>query len=91
MDQNVRQCLEGINVVKDWNAWRGGLKEAIASAGKMGISEQEMQNIAVRMGDFLAEKICPATKEEELLKEMWDSASQDERKTLASVIFKLMK
>jgi hypothetical protein len=34
------------------------------------------------VGDFLVEKVCPATKEEELLKEMWNVGTPDERKVL---------
>jgi hypothetical protein len=35
--------------------------------------------------------VCPQTKEEELLKEMWDIATPEERKTLATLMFKMVK
>jgi hypothetical protein len=45
-----------------------------------------------RRGKTLAEKTCPATKEEELLKEMmWSVATPDERKTIATLIFKMVQ
>jgi hypothetical protein len=77
--------------VKDWNTWRKTLKEGIAQAQKFGVAEETIKNLAVKIGDFLAEKVCPQTKEEELIKEMWDIATPEERKTIATLIFKMVK
>ncbi len=85
------QCLEVMDFLKDWTNWRNTLKEGIAAARKIGMSDAEIQDLATRVGDFLAEKVCPATKEEELLKEMWDIATPEERKTIATVLFKMVK
>jgi hypothetical protein len=35
--------------------------------------------------------VCPATPEEELMKEMWEIGDKDERKTLATLMFKLVE
>lgn len=85
------QCLSAMDFVKDWDTWRGTLKEAIAEARKFGVSDETIKTLALKAGDFLAKKVCPATKEEELLKEMWDIATPEERKTIATLIFKMMK
>ena len=77
--------------MKDWNTWRKTLKEGITQAKKFGVSDETIQNLAVKIGDFLAEKVCPQSKEEELLKEMWDIATIDERKTIATLMFKMVK
>ena len=47
--------------------------------------------MAAKGGDFLTEKVFPATKEEELLKELWNIGTPDERKVLATLIFKLVQ
>ena len=39
----------------------------------------------------MTEKVFPATKEEELLKELWNIGTPDERKVLATLIFKLVQ
>jgi len=44
----------------------------------------------VKIGDFLATKVCPQTKEEELLKQMWDVATPEERKVIATLMFKMV-
>ena len=60
-------------------------------AKKMGMSDEEIQSWATKVGDLLVEKVCPATKEEELLKEMWEIATPSERKVIATLIFKMVK
>lgn len=80
-----------MDYVKDWNTWRKTLKEGITQAKKFGVSDETIKDMAVKMGDFLAEKVCPQSKEEELLKEMWDIATIEERKTIATLMFKMVK
>jgi sulfur relay (sulfurtransferase) DsrC/TusE family protein len=85
------QCLQAMDFLKDWETWRKTLHDAIAEARKFGVSDEVIKNLSVKVGDFLAKKVCPATKEEELLKEMWDIATPEERKTLATLIFKMVE
>lgn len=85
------KCLSALDYMKDWDTWRKTLKEGIAEAKKFGVSDETIQNLAVKIGSFLAEKVCPQTKEEQLLKEMWDIATIEERKTIATLMFKMVK
>ncbi len=89
MEQKTK-CLDAMDFMKDWNQWRSTLKEAIEEARKLGLSDDDIKRLSVGVGDFLANKVCPATKEEELLKEMWDKATPEERRTLAGLIFKMV-
>jgi hypothetical protein len=85
------KCVSALDFVKDWNNWRTTLKQGIQQAKKLGVSDETIKNMAAKVGDFLAEKVCPATKEEELLKELWNVGTPDERKVLATLIFKLVQ
>jgi sulfur relay (sulfurtransferase) DsrC/TusE family protein len=85
------KCLQAMDFLKDWKTWRESLGEAISAARKFGVSDDTIKRMSAKVGDFLSEKVCPATKEEELLKEMWDAASPDERKTIAGLIFKMVE
>lgn len=85
------QCVNALDFVKDWDTWRHTLKDAIGEARKFGVSDEVIKDLAVKIGDFLAEKVCPATKEEQLLKEMWDIGTPEERKTMATLMFKMLK
>ncbi len=84
------KCLSALDYVKDWDTWRKTLKEGIAQARKFGVSDETIKSMAVKMGDFLADKVCPQTKEEELLKQMWDVATPEERKVIATLMFKMV-
>jgi hypothetical protein len=85
------KCLQAMDFLKDWKTWRESLNEAISAARSFGVSDETIKKMTVKVGDYLAEKVCPATKEEELLKEMWGAATPDERKTLAGLIFKMVE
>ena len=39
----------------------------------------------------MAKRVCPATPEEQLMKEMWEVANADERKIIASLMFKIVE
>ncbi len=88
--ENQEKCINSLDFTKDWSSWRDTLKGAIEAARGLGISDEEIKDIAVRLGDFLAEKVCPATKEEELMKELWQVATPEERRVLANVMFKTL-
>jgi sulfur relay (sulfurtransferase) DsrC/TusE family protein len=85
------KCLDAMDFIKDWTSWRSSLKDAIAQGKRVGLSDETIQSLAVKVGDFLTEKVCPGNPEEELLKELWEAGTADERKALAAMIFKAVK
>lgn len=85
------KCLDAMNFIQDWTTWRGTLKDAIAQGKKAGLSDETIQQLAVKVGDFLSAKVCPGNPEEELLKELWEAGTADERKAMAAMIFKAVK
>lgn len=89
--EKVIKCINALDFTKDWTTWRETLKDGIATARGLGISDDEIKDMAVRLGDFLAEKVCPATPEEELMKNLWQVASPEERRTLANVVFRMLE
>lgn len=90
MDVNEKlQCIDMMEYVGDWQKWRKNLRQAVKVGRQMGMSEEEMEALARQIGDFLVEKVCPATPEEELLQEMWNVAAPEERKTLARLMVKM--
>jgi hypothetical protein len=83
------ECINMVDFVGDWAEWRNNLRRAVSVGKKVGMSEDEIEALAAQIGDFLAEKVCPATPEEELLKEMWEAATPEERKTIAGLMVKM--
>lgn len=89
-EKKAEMCINALDFTKDWTTWMETLRDGIVTAQSIGISDEEIKDMAVRLGDFLAEKVCPATKEEELVKEVWTTATPDERKVLASIFFRML-
>lgn len=89
MEKN--ECLALFDYVSDWQNWRETLHKAIGEARSLGWSDKEIKDTAKRVGDFLAERVCPATPEEKLLQELWNAGSPEERKILATLLFKIME
>jgi len=83
------KCLNAMDLVQDWDTWRETLGVMIRAAKEVGLTEEQLEGLALRVGDFMASRICPATKEEELIKQMWNSGTPEERRALASMIIKL--
>ncbi|OPY67267.1 MAG: hypothetical protein A4E57_02390 [Syntrophorhabdaceae bacterium PtaU1.Bin034] len=84
------KCMEGMDFMKDWNTWRKSVKSAIEQARNVGMKDEEIRDTAREVSNYLAEKVCASTPEERLLKEMWQAGTEQERKAMASVIFKMM-
>ena len=84
-------CLSGGDFLKDWNQWRKTVYEAIQTARKLGMPDQLIMVASTKVGDFLSTRLCAATPEEALIKELWDAATPDERKTLGKLLFKIME
>jgi hypothetical protein len=85
------RSLRGVEWMKDRPTWRDDVKERIAVAHKFGVPDETVRAIAAKVGVFLAEKACPTTEEEKLLKEMWKVATPDEKKTITTLILKMVQ
>lgn len=76
-------------ILKDWHDWKETLGTAVNLGETVGMSNNTITNIAEKVGTYLSNNVDPRNDEERLLKQMWDAASEEERKTLANVIVKI--
>jgi hypothetical protein len=60
-------------------------------AESTGMSDETLGKITNKFADFLADNVEPHNKEEELLGEMWQVASEKEQKTLSRIILRLIE
>ena len=84
-------CLSGGDFVKDWDGWKKTVNEAIKTARRIGMPDKLIELASVKVGDFLSQRLCLESPQEALIKELWDAASPDERKTLGKLLFKIME
>lgn len=90
MDVNEKlKCVSMMDYVGNWGEWRDNLSQAVSAGKKLGMSQEQMENLATQIGDFLTENVCPETPEEEFLQEMWNVADPEERETIAKLLVKM--
>jgi len=77
-------------VLSVFEKWKDFLGERVDQAQKAGMSDEAISNLAFHIGEFLAEKIDPKNSEERVLKELWDVGNEEERKTIARLMVKLV-
>jgi len=83
-------CLSGGDFLKDWEQWKKTVGEAIKTARKLGMPDKLIEVASVKVGDFLTKRVCAESPEEALIKDLWDVADAEERKTLGKLLFKVM-
>lgn len=77
-------------VAGSWDAWKSQLAQAVQLGQSMNLSQEELAKRAEQVGDFLASKIDPKNPEQKVLKELWEAADDEEQRTIANVLIKLV-
>jgi hypothetical protein len=88
-ESEINKCLHTMEFSCDWSNWRNNLKLNITGEKHFYWQDEAVRNIAERLDSLLDQKVCSNTAEEELIKEMWNVAGVDERKSLAIILLKL--
>lgn len=78
-----------MTIFKDWGDWKVALGKAVDLGETVGMSDKTITNAAEKVGTFLSNNVDPRNDEERLLKELWDAAGEEDRKTLAKLVVKI--
>lgn len=78
-------------VLSSFESWKHFLSERVAQGKNMGMTDDMISNLAYEIGEFLDEKVDPKNEEQRVLKEIWDVGDDQERKTLARMMVKLVQ
>lgn len=79
------------SVIDDFSKWKSFLGEKVNQAHSVGMSDQQLEDVAVHLGGYLATKIDPGNDQERLLKQMWDVCPEPDRKVLARCMINLVQ
>jgi Asp/Glu/hydantoin racemase len=85
--QNIKGGIM-MSVLDNFTEWKSFLNDRVEQARKMGMNDETMNNVAYQFADYLSDKVDPQNEEERLLKELWESADEQQQKTLASILIK---
>jgi sulfur relay (sulfurtransferase) DsrC/TusE family protein len=89
MEEDMK-CLEASDFLKDWSQWEKTINNAIKTARRLGMSDEQIIQSSYKVGEFMTKRVCPTSKEGELIRDLWNAADVDERKVLAKLLFKMM-
>jgi hypothetical protein len=79
-----------LSVLSNFEQWKEFLGDRVEQASETGMSNDKIESVAYRVGEYLAEKVDPKNEQERLLQEMWNVASDEDRHALARVMVNLV-
>lgn len=77
-----------MEIDQSWSNWKKTLSVIVNTGELIGFSDETLTKAAYAIGDFLADKVDPANREQKLLAELWIVGNEEERRSLASMIVK---
>jgi hypothetical protein len=77
-------------VLTSFDTWKNFLHDRVQAAENIGLSDDQISKLAFKIGDFLSNKIDPENPQERVLKDLWDVADQNEQKTIAKLMVKMV-
>jgi hypothetical protein len=76
-------------ILSDFDEFKSYLSKRIQLGRTAGLSDEQLANTAQRIADYLAEKVEPRNREEQLLKELWKVGNEEQQHMLAHMLVKL--
>ncbi|MHA6251228.1 DUF3243 family protein [Oceanobacillus sp. CAU 1775] len=80
-----------MSVLDNFDTWKGFLANRLQQAKENGMDHDTITNVAHEVGDYLAEHVGAKNKEEAVLKELWNAASEEEQQAIASSMIKYVE
>jgi hypothetical protein len=79
-----------MSVLDNFERWKEFLADRVHQAEKMGMNRETINDIAYQIGDYLAKDVDPENVQERLLKDLWSVADENEQRTMAGLMVKLV-
>ena len=74
-----------------WHEWKNMLGRFVHGGQAVGVTNQNIENMAYRLGEFFANHFDPGNREQRLLKELWEQGNEDEKRVLSSLITRMVE
>lgn len=78
-----------MEIGEGWHQWKKTLGSAVNVGETVGMSEETINDISYRIGEFLTNNFDPANGEQRLLKELWEEGNDNEKHTLAKLVARM--
>lgn len=79
-----------MSVLDNFEQWKDFLGDRLDHAQNEGMNQGTINDLAYQLGDYLAKQVEPKNAQEKVLSDLWNAASPEEQKSIASVMVKLV-
>lgn len=83
--------LKKSETLSHWDKWKNTLAKGVKLGETVGLSNNAIDEIAFRIGNVLSAAVDPENREERLLQELWKVGDDEDRRTLAKLIVKMLE
>lgn len=79
-----------MEAMQSFEQWKEFLARNVKVAESAGATQESIIESATRIGDYLAQQVDPANREQRLLAELWKVGDEKERHALAAMITRMV-
>lgn len=83
--------LKNVDTLSDWNKWKRTLAKSVNLGETVGLSEDTISKMGVKIGNFLSSSVDPENREQRVLQELWIAGDDYDRKNLSKLIVKMVQ
>ncbi|MCP8969063.1 DUF3243 domain-containing protein [Ectobacillus ponti] len=80
-----------MSVLDNFDQWKDFLGDRLNAAQDKGLDGNAINEMAYRIGDYLANEVEARNPEERVLAELWKIADEGEQHTIANLMIKLVQ
>jgi hypothetical protein len=80
-----------LDILNDWDKWKKTLNKAVSAGETVGLSDDTIKDVGVKVGEFLSSTVDPENDEQRVLKELFDVGTKQEREVLTNMIIKMVQ
>lgn len=79
-----------MSILDNFQEWKEFLSDRVDQAENLGMDRETINDLAYQIGDYLAKEVDPKNHQERVLKDLWSVANEEEQRTIASLMVKLV-
>lgn len=96
IEQNINDQMSNLSghevseILENFNSFKQYLSDKVELGEKLGLSEESLMKATQHVANYLANHEQPRNREEQVLMELWKTASEEEQRSLASMLLKMV-
>lgn len=77
--------------IRTFDQWIDTLSTALTAGQQAGLSQEQIQNSAKMLGDYLYSNVVPDAPENKVIKALWENGNEQEKQSLANMMVKMVE